>query len=27
VWSEVNSGTEAELTVPASVAYGKSAAV
>jgi signal transduction histidine kinase/sugar lactone lactonase YvrE len=27
VWSEVHSGTEAELTVPASVAYGKSAVV
>jgi signal transduction histidine kinase len=24
VWSELNSGTEAELTIPASVAYGKS---
>jgi signal transduction histidine kinase len=27
VWSEVDSGTEAELTIPASVAYAKSAAV
>ncbi len=27
VWSEVHSGTEAELTIPASVAYSKSAAV
>jgi signal transduction histidine kinase len=24
IWSELNSGTEAELTIPASVAYGKS---
>jgi len=23
IWSELNSGTEAELTIPASVAYGK----
>ena len=27
VWSEVDSGTETELTIPASVAYAKSAAV
>jgi signal transduction histidine kinase/ligand-binding sensor domain-containing protein len=27
VWSELDSGTEAELTIPASVAYAKSAAV
>jgi hypothetical protein len=26
VWSELNSGTEAELTIPASIAYAKSAA-
>ena len=25
VWSELNSGTEAELTIPASIAYAKSA--
>ena len=27
VWSEVDFGTEAELTIPASIAYAKSAAV
>jgi signal transduction histidine kinase/ligand-binding sensor domain-containing protein len=27
IWSEVDSGTEAELTIPASVAYAKAAAV
>jgi signal transduction histidine kinase/ligand-binding sensor domain-containing protein len=27
IWSELDSGTEAELTIPASVAYAKSAAV
>jgi signal transduction histidine kinase len=27
VWSQIDSGTEAELTIPASVAYAKSAAV
>ncbi len=27
IWSEVDSGTEAELTIPASIAYAKSAAV
>jgi signal transduction histidine kinase len=27
IWSEIDSGTEAELTIPASVAYGKSAVV
>jgi signal transduction histidine kinase/ligand-binding sensor domain-containing protein len=27
IWSEIGSGTEAELTIPASVAYAKSAAV
>jgi signal transduction histidine kinase len=26
VWSELNSGTEAELTIPASLAYAKSSA-
>jgi len=26
VWSELNSGTEAELTIPASIAYAKSPA-
>ena len=26
VWSELNSGTETELTIPASVAYSKPAA-
>jgi signal transduction histidine kinase len=27
VWSELDSGTEAELTIPASVAYAKATAV